>query len=310
MGNCLVTKLKGIVSDQTRLKLGEFVVDFIDKSTITFNETHDGRVLNGYFTNANGDNLGTTKTNSDSFTCSAGSKLILTNKYGVSNIKGNNDGKFTINVDYFKYNTLPGGFYNCNKSLVGDIANLRNKHLNSIQADGCKNLYGDFSDLNVSSNIAFISLLACPITMDVSVLSKFKGLQGVLSLPSKASGVLSITDINNDLDINAGYGEGLITGDLSKLNGRVVKLNTQNRPNKFTWKSERPSSSYITIFNGYVDFGDDIDAMLINQAKCTKKLNDAFILKGNRTSASDAAVATLQSKGFTIWINDAKPNVG
>lgn len=30
MGKCLVTKLKGVVSDQTLLKLGEFVVDFID----------------------------------------------------------------------------------------------------------------------------------------------------------------------------------------------------------------------------------------------------------------------------------------
>lgn len=310
MGNCLVTKLKGVSSNQTLLKLGEFVVDFIDKSTITFTEAHDGRVLNGYFTNASGDNLGTTKTNSESFTCSAGSKLLLTNKYGVNNISGNNDGKFTINVDCFMYNTLSGGFFKCNKSLVGDIANLRNKPLTSIQADGCKNLYGNFSDLNISSNIAFLSLLGCPITMDVSVLSKFKNLQGVLSLPSNASGVLSITDINKDLDINAGYGDGLITGDLSKLNGRVTKLNTQNRPNKFTWKSERPSSSYITIFDGYVDFGDDIDAMLINQAKCTKKLGGAFILRGNRTSASDAAVATLQSKGFIIWINDAQPNVG
>lgn len=310
MGNCLVTKLKGVVPDETLLKTGEFVVDFIDKTTISFNEVHDGRVLNGYFTNANGDNLGTTKKASESFTCSAGSKLILTDKLSVINITGKNDGKFTVNTEWFKYNTLKGGFYLCGGSLVGDIANLKNKALSAIIAEHCKNLYGDFSDFNFSDNVLSIRLLGCPITMDVSVLSKFTNLQGESSLPIYASGVLSLPDVANDLVLWAGYGDGLITGDLSTLSGKILRLNTERRPNKFTWKSERPSSSYITIFDGYVDFGDDIDAMLINQAKCTKKLDGIFILRGNRTSASDAAVAALQAMGFTIWINDAQPNIG
>mgnify|MGYP006886775497 CR=1 FL=1 len=42
MGKCLVTKLNGTISNDSILRIGEFVVDFNDKTTIKFNEVHDG----------------------------------------------------------------------------------------------------------------------------------------------------------------------------------------------------------------------------------------------------------------------------
>lgn len=313
MGKCLVTKLNGVVSDQTLLKLGEFVVDFKDKTTITFNEVHDGRVLNGYFTDDAGNNLGTTKNSSESFTCSAGSKLILTNKYGVINITCKNDRKCTIDTEYLKYKKPNGGFYNCFGLLKGDAANLKNAAINTFQCENCRDLVGKLSDIDLNTTIKYLRLLGDSITCDLSEFAKFTNLTSEVSLPSYASGDLSVFNSNFSklTTIWAGYAESQIYGDLSKLSPTITHVNVESRPNKFTWKGTRPSSAKICVFSGHADFGDDIDAMLINQANCQKAdTSTAFILKGNRTSASDAAVATLQSKGYTIWINGVQPNVG
>lgn len=37
---------------------------------------------------------------------------------------------------------------------------------------------------------------------------------------------------------------------------------------KFSWKTERNSSYKILAIEGIPNFGEDLDAMLINQAKC------------------------------------------
>lgn len=312
MEKCLVTKLKGVVSDQTLLKLGEFVVDFKDKTTITFNEVHDGRVLNGYFTDDAGHNLGTTKNNSESFTCSAGSKLILTNKYGIINIQCKNDRKCTIDTEYLKYKKSSGGFYNCKGLLKGDAANLKNAAINTFQCESCPDLVGKLSDIGLDTSIQYLRMLGDSITCDLSEFAKLTNLALEVSLPRYASGDLSVFNSNfSKLNtIWAGYAEPQIYGDLSKLSPTISMVDVTSRPNKFTWKGTRPSSAKICVFCGYADFGDDIDAMLINQANCQNSdTSNAFILKGNRTSASDKAVAALQAKGYTIWINDAKPKV-
>ena len=74
----------------------------------------------------------------------------------------------------------------------------------------------------------------------------------------------------------------------------------------FTWKSERSSTSpIISITSSAANFGDDLDAMLINQAKCKASTADSKIImvKGNKTSASDSAISELQSKGYTVVVN-------
>jgi len=54
--------------------------------------------------------------------------------------------------------------------------------------------------------------------------------------------------------------------------------------------------------------GDYIDAMLINQSNCqigidTSEFGRTISVHDTRTSASDAAVATLKSKGYTVKVN-------
>ena len=55
----------------------------------------------------------------------------------------------------------------------------------------------------------------------------------------------------------------------------------------------------------YYVLTNNIDKMLQDQAQCqadATSLNKSIVAKGTRTSASDDAVQTLQSKGYTVTI--------
>lgn len=78
----------------------------------------------------------------------------------------------------------------------------------------------------------------------------------------------------------------------------------------YTWSS-RPSSSKIIAIPNKATMGN-IDKMLQDQAQCqvgfTSSDNTSYktiTVAGTRTSASDAAVAALQSKGYTVSIAKA-----
>ena len=92
-----------------------------------------------------------------------------------------------------------------------------------------------------------------------------------------------------------------LTGDVSKMlkDGGQVLFSGET----FTW-SNRPSDYKILAIGG-CNLGTNVDQMLIDQAKLDA--GDTYYqknidVKGTRTSASDAAVTTLQGKGFTISV--------
>ena len=94
---------------------------------------------------------------------------------------------------------------------------------------------------------------------------------------------------------------------LSPVLSLVSFMTNTGKPSTLTW-SERPSTSCIISIEGQPKM-DNIDKMLQDQAKCQTP-STASILKiieviGTRTSASDAAVQTLQSKGYTVSITPA-----
>ena len=102
-----------------------------------------------------------------------------------------------------------------------------------------------------------------------------------------------------------------LTGDISLLPSELLYFRNSNKKSIFTWNTEREvNSSIIGLYK--INLGNDVDKMLINQSKCTAKelgnnpswfrTINAF---GTRTSASDAAVQTLQSKGYTVSITPA-----
>ena len=102
--------------------------------------------------------------------------------------------------------------------------------------------------------------------------------------------------------------EATVGGDISALSNNLAFLSTQGGTTTLSWKGERAESANIIALED-VRLGDDVDRMLINQAKCKAKfLGDSswyhrIMASGNRTSASDNAVQTLKSKGYTIVVN-------
>ena len=153
-----------------------------------------------------------------------------------------------------------------NTRVSGDIANLKN-----LTALTTLNLYGEYTSL--TGNIDELSALSKCTEMSF----KYSKLTGNLAtLPS----VCRFASFQND-------------------KGSV-----------FTW-STRSSSAKIIAIEGNATL-NNIDKMLQDQAQCQVGFSstDAIWYKtiqvaGNRTSASNDAVATLQQKGYTISIAKA-----
>ena len=85
---------------------------------------------------------------------------------------------------------------------------------------------------------------------------------------------------------------------------------------KLTWASSSSrrnkglSGLYIISYSGGANLGDDVDNCLIDEASLdfpeVDASNKVIYLRGTRTSASDAAVATLKGKGISVYINTIK----
>ena len=97
-----------------------------------------------------------------------------------------------------------------------------------------------------------------------------------------------------------------LTGDLAILPDACCEVYLYySKGSVFTWGT-RPSSAYIISFGG-ASLYNNVDKMLQNQAQCQvgPTANKTISASGTRTSASDAAVATLQQKGYTVSITPA-----
>ena len=101
-----------------------------------------------------------------------------------------------------------------------------------------------------------------------------------------------------------------IVGEVSSLPGKI-RFYTACRLNNLTWNGTRESSKSIFGIES-ANLGSFVDKMLINLAACTDmKISsdptwyNTIAVAGTRTSVSDAAVHTLQSKGYTVSITPA-----
>ena len=153
----------------------------------------------------------------------------------------------------------------------------------------------NLSNTQVSGDIANLKSLTALTTLNLSNTQvPLTGNIGELSVLSKCT----------EMSIN--YSK--LTGDLATLPSVCRFASFSNdKGSVFTW-STRPSSAKIIAMQGNARLGN-IDKMLQGQAQCQVGFssNDSpqyktISISGNRTSASDEAVATLQQKGYTISI--------
>ena len=266
MGNCLITKLKGICQNNDLLKIGELkvLVDTEGKNYIVSLIAADCKLVVSegitVKSTTNSEVLSGTEFNAGSYTLNGKGTLSISNKY---------------TIDTF--------FFPATQNKVFDFSK---SDFNSLKySKGLKNIL-------VASDSFLFSLDSLTDINIESVNISSKNLVGELSGLISKNGIVKIT-------ITSDYVTGSV--DMSKSAKSLNYLYSSN--NTFTWETERNSDSFI-ITLPYAKMGNYIDAMLINQAKCkastesTKKISVA----GTRTSASDAAIQTLQSKGYTVSV--------
>lgn len=311
---CLITKLNGVTNNSSLSKIGELRIkvhpssDGSPLSIYLLNNKDINLTIigDGYFTNQNGNiNNGKTKVlpasnDSASYVSSGEYEISVDNKYALTRYET-------------YYNSLDdySELRYC-KSLQGlwvqdadiDLSVLRGLPLSTLVLTGSK-VTGNLSDI-AQGNLSFLNLSEASVNGDISVLGSCSKLNFLNIIRTACTG--NIASLRN-LPLTHLYIGGTTNfgnqfyGDLATVPATLKMLETSGTNDKYTWSS-RPSSSSV-FYIAYAYLGDDADKALNDLANCVVPEGNfpkTITIYGNRTSASDAAVATLQSKGFTVSV--------
>ena len=300
MGKCLVTKLKGAVDNQNLLRIGEMRIKFNKVSNptdttqcIIFKVSRDTKIEiigDGYFTDSslaqnNGKNLTIlANVSTEVYVSNNDIEFSIPDKYAIANIsvKEQYRGNASFDIEGLKFSTSLTNLYLTNMPAYGDIINLKNlTALTKLTASNTQ-ISGDIAALKNLTALTNINLDNTQISGDIINL---KNLTKLTNMQFK-----NVTGL---------------TGDMGTLPDNILFFTGGS--GKFTWTT----SSRTYILATEKAHCDKIDDMLNDMATKTAKFaGDSTWYKrieliGTRTSASDAAVATLQSKGYTVSITPA-----
>lgn len=215
-----------------------------------------------------------------------------------------------------------------NSDIYGDIASFAGKtKLSTINVSNT-NTSGNIASISGLTNITDISASNTNVSGDISAFANYTKATGINISNTNVSGdISSLANVSTLATLLASNTN--VSGDISALKNlqnlasaylkstNVISGNLAVMPAKFellsvnsnatlTW-TDRPASSYIIGVDGNPKF-EDVDSFLIGEAKCTKPTSPRLSMirvTGNKTSASDSAVQTLQSKGYTVSITPA-----
>ena len=311
MGKCLITKLSGVVQNEDLLKMGELeiILKGISSSgkrmpTFYFTEATVIKAINGLISSDAVNNGNKAQElnilNRGNMSCFADGevRLRVQNKYNLVELYEQDNDAFAdleidladlkycksltkLNIGYNK--TVKGSLENIkdlpitdiylNPETPSDLANVKGWTLTSHAPEGVSlnNVYGDISNIHTS----FAS--------------------------------------NIKLTVRGTKGKSL-HGDLGKLGDKIqifVSNGDTNMDENFTWSSStvRPSSySFIPLYHVRFAAGTDVDNYLINVASCNfdsghDKNIIIYCTNGTRSSASDTALATIKSNGYSVSLN-------
>lgn len=198
------------------------------------------------------------------------------------------------------------GLYNTQVS--GDIGYLKN--LASLRTLSLSNtqVSGDTKDLKDLTTLTSLALPNTQITGDIGYLKNLIALTSLSIFNIKIPLTGDIGDLSTLTkceDITLQYSK--LTGDLATLPASCQFISFKNdMGSSFTWGT-RASSSKIVAIEGNASLAN-IDKMLQDQAQCqvgSYSSNRVISVVGTRTSASNAAVQTLQNKGYTVSVTPA-----
>lgn len=192
--------------------------------------------------------------------------------------------------------------------VTGDLSNLKGMQNMVHLALSSEKTVGDLSAVFEMKDLEYL-LLTC-LTGDFSALASLSKLKTInITLGSEVADIASISSLAQleELSLNSPKA----SGDISKIPAKCSYASLDRvKSTEFTW-SNRPSSSSIFGISGSPVI-NNIDKMLQDMSSCvsfktnsTPSWKSVISATGTRTSASDAAVQTLQSKGYTVSITPA-----
>lgn len=266
MGNCLITKLKGSCQNNDLLKIGELkvLVDTEGKDYIVIVTATDCKLV---------------VSEGITVKSTTNSEVLSGTEFNAGSYSLNGKGTLSISnkytIDNFSFAVPQNKVFDFSKSDFDSLKYSKSLKKILVASDSFSFSLDSLTNINIES---------------VSISSK--------NLVGELSGLISKEGIGY-IAITSDYVTGSV--DMSKSAKSLNYLYSGN--NTFTWETERDSDSYI-ITLPYANMGNYIDAMLINQAKCKASLNSTkkINVAGTRTSASDSAIQTLQSKGYTVSV--------
>lgn len=374
MNKCLVTKLNGIVDNNSLLKIDEMSIKISRVSspnvkTQSFNfkfakETKLEIIGNGYFTDASlSPNKGKTLvipagSKTDVYVSNGDFELRILNKYNLRTISFVAEGQIyqkddvankTMDIGSLAYSTLINEIRLGNTNVYGDIAALKNLSEVLIVELANTKVYGDIANIKECNLFLTLRISNTQVSGDISVLRNLTELNTFTIANTQVSGdiaamsdltkltsydvtntsvwgnISSIQNLSKLTSVNFMYTgvtgsvsslknlallkdcylyAGSFSGDLALLPASCSYISFRyDKGSNLTWSS-RSSSSVILSIDGTAKL-DNVDKMLQDQANCqipNSTVQKVISAVGTRTSASDAAVATLQQKGYTVSI--------
>lgn len=309
MRKCLVTKLSGVVQDEDRLKVGELEIILKGNSpsgkripSFKFTKATVIKSTNGFISaqNANNGNKAqelNINTFSGNMSCFSGSvvKLRVENKYNlVSLYEPNNDAFADLEIDLADLEfckSLTKLNIGLNKTVKGSLENIKDLPITDI-----------YLKPETPSDLANVKgwTLTGHAPEEICLANVYGDISNIHT--SFAS--------NIKLNVISNIGRALY-GDLGKLGDKIKIFVADRGDDNFTWSSStvRPSSySFIPLYRVKFATGTDVDNYLINAASCKfdsghDKDIVIYCVSGTRSSASDAALATIKSNGYTVSLN-------
>ena len=235
----------------------------------------------------------------------------------------------SLDISYLTYSKNLATLKLSNTQVSGDISSLANLTGLTILELSNTQVSGDISSLANLTGLTILRLSNTQSNGNISALANLTGLTalelsntqvyGNISSLSNATGltVLNVPNIQVDLAVVAKFSNlrtctfknGSCLGNLSKLANSLFFISFKDSTTSLTWTA-RDSSANIFAIEGSPRV-DNIDKMLQDLANCKAAIPSdiayykAITATGTRTSASDAAVQTLQSKGYTVSITPA-----
>jgi hypothetical protein len=327
MGKCLITKLNGSVQNDSLLRIGEFCIKVSKVESPTadsqkFSVRNDKdiqlRIIgNGYFTNETlSENKGkvmdiAANTEKLVYYSNGDYEIVVSEKYSLSSFGiflstswKDFKGKLSFDIESLKYSPNIKNLMLSDTQVTGDIAVLGKLTGLVILMLSNTQVTGDIAVLGKLTGLVHLKLSNTQVTGDIAVLGKLAGLTDIPDISNtKVTGDISV--YKNTKVTQLRFKGTRVYGDLSVLPNNVLWVQGDSNTGTFTWTGIKNRTNILALEKCKCN---NIDAFLNDMATLEAKFIGEYIwyktisLIGTRTSASDAAVQTLQSKGYTVSI--------